>query len=262
MQERYFPRFFSIFERFNRWLNNRSLSKIASLIICESNFVKSDINFFLSIDEDKIKIVQSPPPKIFLNYKFKIDKFDEVRKKYNLPSKYIFYPAQCWPHKNHIRLLEAFKIVTTYHNDINLVLVGSQQNNYNNLINKVNQYDLAKKVKHLGYIDYEDLAYIYKMSQMLVMPTLFESISIPIYEAFALKVPVCSSDVVALPEQVGSAGIIFKANDTLDMADKMMMYLNDETLRRKKAQKGFEKVSDFDHLRCLYNFQDIFDDLF
>ena len=46
------------------------------------------------------------------------------------------------------------------------------------------------------------------MSIMLVMPTLFESVSIPIYESFFLKVPVCASNVVALTEQVGGAGIL------------------------------------------------------
>ena len=40
------------------------------------------------------------------------------------------------------------------------------------------------------------------------MPSLFESISLPIYEAFSLKIPVCCSNVVALPEQVGEAGLL------------------------------------------------------
>ena len=85
------------------------------------------------------------------------------------------------------------------------------------------------------------------MSQFLVMPTLFESVSIPIYEAFALGVAVCSSDVVALPEQVGDAGLIFNPHDIEDMASKMMMYLEDENLRLEKAKLGFGKVSEFNH---------------
>ena len=52
-------------------------------------------------------------------------------------------------------------------------------------------------------ISYEELLYVYKMSIMLVMPTLFESVSIQIYELLFLKVPVCASNVVALTEQVG-----------------------------------------------------------
>ena len=79
------------------------------------------------------------------------------------------------------------------------------------------------------------------------MPTLFESVSIPIYEAFALEVAVCNSNVVALPEQVGSAGLVFDPHNIDDMAEKMMMYLGDVNLREKKTKLGFEKINGFNH---------------
>ena len=85
------------------------------------------------------------------------------------------------------------------------------------------------------------------MSKFLVMLTLFESVSIPIYEAFALEVAVCSSNTVALPEQVGNAGIIFNPNDESEIANKMIMYLNDNNLRNEKAKLGLERVKDFNH---------------
>lgn len=53
------------------------------------------------------------------------------------------------------------------------------------------------------------------------MPTLFESVSLPIWESFYLGVPVVSSDVCALPEQVGDAGLLFDPNNVEDMAEKI-----------------------------------------
>jgi glycosyltransferase involved in cell wall biosynthesis len=247
MQERYYPEFFSRYENIVRWLNNRTLAKSADKIICESNFVKNDIIKFTGVDGNKINIIQSPPPEEFLNYKFKTEQFQVVKEKYNLPKKYIFYPAQCWFHKNHIKLVEAFEIVTKKYDDIYLILTGSQQNNYNNLMIRIDELNLNDKIKHLGYIDYEDLPYMYKMSQFLVMPTLFESVSIPIYEAFALNVAVCSSNVVALPEQIGDAGLIFDPHNINDIAEKMMMYLGNESLRKEKARLGYERVNGFNH---------------
>ena len=247
MQERYYPKFFSVKERIRRWLSTRTLSRSATRIICESDFVKNDIMKFTGADGDKISVIQSPPPENFLNYKFESEHFEKVKAKYDLPEKFIFYPAQCWFHKNHIRLVEAFEIVSKKYDNVYLILTGSQQNNYNNLMVRINELNLNDKVKHLGYIDYEDLPYFYKMSQFLVMPTLFESVSIPIYEAFALEVAVCSSNVVALPEQVGDAGLIFDPNNINDMAEKMMMYLSNEGLRKEKARLGFERVRGFNH---------------
>ena len=247
MQERYYPENFSKQDNIIRWIVNRALAKSAKKIICESSFVKNDIVKFIGINETKIDIIQSPPPEIFLNYKFEEKQFNIVREKYNLPENFVFYPAQCWFHKNHIKLVEAFKIVSKQIVDINLILTGSQKNNYNNLMQRINKLNLKNKVKHLGYVDYEDLPYIYKMSKFLVMPTLFESVSIPIYEAFALEVAVCSSNTVALPEQVGDAGILFNPNDEGDIAHKMTMYLNDNSLRNDKAKLGLERVKDFNH---------------
>lgn len=247
MQERYYPEFFSRYERFIRWLNNRTLATSANKIISESEYVKNDIVKFTGVNGDKVNVIQSPPPEEFLNYKFDEAQVEKVREKYNLPPKYIFYPAQCWFHKNHIKLVEAFDIVRNEIDDVYLILTGSQQNNYNNLMQRINELALNTKVKHLGYIDYEDLPYLYKMSQMLVMPTLFESVSIPIYEAFSLRVPVCSSNVVALPEQVGDAGIIFNPNDVNDIAEKILIYLNDTKFAKDKAELGMKRVVDFDH---------------
>jgi len=247
MQERYYPEFFSRYERFSRWLNNRTLARSADKIICESNFVKNDIIKYTGANANKISSIQSPPPKHFLNYKLEGEQFGKVNEKYDLPEKFIFYPAQCWFHKNHIKLLEAFKIVSKKYNDVYLILTGSQQNNFNNLMARINELELEGRVKHLGYIDYEDLPYFYKMSQFLVMPTLFESVSIPIYEAFTLEVAVCSSNVVALPEQVGGAGLIFDPYNIGDIAEKMMIYLSDVGLKNEKARLGFERVNGFNH---------------
>ena len=247
MQEKYYPNFFPKFERLIRWLNNRALANTAIEILCESTFVESDIVRFLGVDRARINVIQSPPPKSLLGYKSDALKFKAVQQKYNLPDKYIFYPAQCWFHKNHIRLVEAFDIVRKQVDDVELVLTGSQQDNYCNLVSKIEHLGLTDKVTHLGYVDYEDLPYLYKMSHFLVMPTLFESVSLPIYEAFSLKVPVCCSNVVGLPEQVGDAALIFDPHNVNDIAEKMLMYLENNLLCQNKANKGFIRVDNFSH---------------
>lgn len=248
MQEKYYPHAFTWTERFKRELRNRALTKAAQAVICESNYVKNDIVNFVGDYGDKIAVIQSPPPDFLLRYEAKPDNFAAVRAKYGLPERYIFYPAQCWFHKNHIQLVEAFNlIVKETDEDVALILSGSQQDNYPKLVAKIQELGLEHRIKHLGYIDYEDIPYLYKMARMLVMPTLFESVSIPIYEAFALGVPVCCSNVVALPEQVGDAALIFNPNDPVDMSQKMLQLLRDEALAAELAVRGQQRVSSFDH---------------
>jgi hypothetical protein len=247
MQERYYPHFFTLRDKVIRWLNNRALSKSADKILCESKFVKGDIVKFLGVDPSIVHVVQSPPPKCFNSNSTDENLYDTIKKKYHLPEEYIFYPAQFWPHKNHIKLLEAFSIVQKEFENLKLVFTGSKQNNFQSVDNKIKELQLQNNVIYLGYIDYSDLPFLYKMSKFLVMPTLFESISIPIYEAFSLKVAVCYSDVVALPEQVGEAGLLFDPNNEKDIAKKMTMYLSNNKLLTEKAELGYLKINSFDY---------------
>lgn len=129
-----------------------------------------------------------------------------------------------------------------YNLGIHLILVGSKQNNFENVMKTIKELKLENRVKYLGYVPEEDMPYLYKLATALVMPTLFESVSMPIWEAFYLGVPVVSSNVCALPEQVGDAGLLFDPNNPIDMAEKIYMIWTDKELRKKLVKKGEERV--------------------
>ena len=247
LQEYYFPEFFSFQERIVRFVTTRFLSRKAEKIICESNYVKSDIIKFLKIDDEKIVVLPAPPPANVMNIKITEEQKLTVKQKYNLPVNYIFYPAAFWQHKNHINLIEAFKILTEKHPDLNLVLSGSKQKNYSAVLNKIDELKIKDKIFLPGYVDYEDLPYLYALSKMLVMPSLFESISIPILEAFALKVPVCASNILAIPEQVGDAAFLFNPEDKEEMARQIDVLLCDDKLRNEIGEKGYNRLKQFSH---------------
>ncbi len=253
IQEAYYPEYFSFQLRIMRFIVNRFLCKNAKKIICESNYVRQDIEKHLKINKDKIIVIPAPPPIQLLNIIIDEKEKSIIKGKYNLPDNYIFYPASFWPHKNHIKLIEAFNVVLKRNKNIYLVLSGAKQNNYFNVINHINKMNLDKKIILIGYIDYKDLPYLYSMSQVMVMPSLFESISIPIYEAFALKVPVCASNVVAIPEQVGDAGVLFNPNDKKDIADKLCQLLEDNDLQQILKLKGIERIKGYSHLEYTSN---------
>jgi len=244
-QQEYYPNFFTLKERISRKIVYRTGQK-ASLVICESDFVKRDIMKFLNVSEQKIKVISSPPPSYLQKIEIIIDKLKEIKDKYNLPERYIFYPAQFWFHKNHIKLLEALSLLRNKYNTIvPLILVGSKKNNFNNVMKAINKLNLERQVKYLGYVPDEEMPYLYKLSTALVMPTLFESVSMPIWEAFYLGCTVVSSNVCALPEQVGDAGLLFDPNNVENMAERIYKIWTDKNLRQELIQKGYERVKDF-----------------
>jgi len=241
-QQKYYPEFFTLKERIIRDIEYRT-GKKANLVICESEYVKNDIMKFLRIPESRVKIIPTLPPTYLLNIEIKRQRLKEIKDKYGLPNSYLFYPAQFWYHKNHIKLLESLAFIKERDKEvIPLVLVGSKKNNFDNVMNKIKELRLENEVRYLGYAPNEDMPYLYNLSTALVMPTLFESVSMPIWEAFYLGVPVVSSNVCALPEQVEDAGLLFDPDDIEDMAEKIYRIWIDENLRKMLIQKGYERV--------------------
>jgi glycosyltransferase involved in cell wall biosynthesis len=165
-----------------------------------------------------------------------------VRTRLSLPEQYLLYPAQFFPHKNHLRLVEAFGQVAQRNAHIHLVLTGTRRFEYDNVMARAAQLGLGQRIRHVGQLDVEDLALVYKLAHIVVIPTLFESISIPIYEAWMMGVPVCASNVVALPEQLGDAGVLFDPLSVEDIADKISTVLNDAELRSTLVARGKRRV--------------------
>jgi glycosyltransferase involved in cell wall biosynthesis len=155
-----------------------------------------------------------------------------------LPEKFLFYPAQFWAHKNHLRLIEAFRDVVSEVPDLSLVLTGRKRDGYESVMSAVEKYGLSKRVNFLGYAEQDDLQSIYRLAIALVMPSLFESVSIPIYEAFQVGTPVAASNIHAIPEQVGDAGVLFEPKSVSSIKDAILRLVRDPEGARLLGEKA------------------------
>lgn len=258
LQHKYYPKFFAIEERLTRDFVYENVAKNAFFVICESNFVKKDIIKFLNIPESKILVITSPPPQYLAKSNINTEKLRDIKVKYNLPDKFMFYPANFWNHKNHMNLIKSIGILKNeYKEKIFLILVGSKKDNFENTSNTAKALNLEDQVRWLGYIPEDDMPYLYKLSTALVMPSFFESVSMPIWEAFFLGCPVVSSNVCALPEQVGNAGLLFNPNIVEDIAEKIFNIWTDATLREELIQKGFDRVKDLNSENYAKNWENV-----
>jgi glycosyltransferase involved in cell wall biosynthesis len=75
------------------------------------------------------------------------------------------------------------------------------------------------------------------------MPSLFESVSIPIYEAFQAGTPVAASAILAIPEQVGDAGLLFDPFSISSIADSILKLHSDPVLAGRLGMRGREKMA-------------------
>jgi glycosyltransferase involved in cell wall biosynthesis len=79
-----------------------------------------------------------------------------------------------------------------------------------------------------------------------VMPSLFESDSSPIYEAWLEGTPIVCSNVTSLPVQVMDAAILFDPYDPESIANAMRRVATDSSLRHDLTAYGYLRVKDYD----------------
>ena len=241
LQEVHFPENFSRAQRLWRYQLHSSLLKRASRVICESGHVKSDIVRLFGTDEQRVAVIPAPPQRQYLT-ELSDDALRAARLRLRLPDKFVLYPAHYWPHKNHLRLVEAFRRVVNDAPDLKLVLTGKKIDDYQKVVSAIDQAQLGDQVIHLGFIDRDALQVVYQLATALVMPSLFESVSIPIYEAFQLGTPVAASNVVALPEQVGDAGLLFDPTSVDAISDAILRLVRDPDFASRLGQRGRERM--------------------
>lgn len=215
--------------------------------VVDSNGGKKDLINFYNIDEHKIKIIPYCPSLLVSNYK-NLDEsaIKDVIRKYNLPDKFIFYPAQFWEHKNHLRLIKAIDFLkNNFRETIPLVLVGSKREAYPKIIRLIDKLNLKSDVTHIGFVSQSELVALYKASKMLVYPSLIGHTNIPPLEAMMLGTPVVCSNIFSMPEQVGDAGLLFDPFNIEDIADKIYKVWTNEPLRSELSKLGYERAKNF-----------------
>jgi glycosyltransferase involved in cell wall biosynthesis len=243
VQENHYTENFFWWQRVWRHQVHTQLLARAARIICESRFVKADIIRFFCVPERQIAVMPAPPLRRPFLADTSSDRLQAVRVRLQLPEKFLFYPAQFWVHKNHLRLIEAFAEAVIEVPDLKLVLTGKKRDEYDVVMRAIGKFGLSDKVCHLGYVAQEDLQAIYQLATALIMPSLFESVSIPIYEAFQAGTPVMASDILAIPEQVGDAGLLFDPTSVASIKQAILTMTDDPVAARRLGKRGQDRMA-------------------
>ncbi|MBT8393057.1 MAG: glycosyltransferase family 4 protein, partial [Ignavibacteria bacterium] len=190
LQEYHFPHYFSFKERLGRKIKNRMSINDSDHIIVSFNHVKNDIIKSFMIEEKKVSVCPPPFAESWFLQKNETD-WSSLAKKYELEKKYLLYPAATWKHKNHSKLLEAFKEIIDDGLDYELVCTGNKTEFFDKVIRKwIKELNLSNTVHFLGIVPEEDLIGLYKNTSLVVIPTLYEAGSGPLYEAMRYQAPV------------------------------------------------------------------------
>lgn len=241
-----FPKHFPVGIRgtFNLLLQKQALKK-TDFIICDSKTSKDDVAEKLSYPKEKIKVIYLAPSEIFKEEKNK-EKLNRVAAKYSLPKEFVLYVGDVNWNKNLKSLLEAVKI-----SKVDLVLVGKSLKDLNIPQSKaieeiITGCDLTKTVHRLGFVEEEDLAAIYNLASLTVLPSHYEGFGLPVLESMACGTPVVCSNVASLSEISGDAAIFCDPNNPEDVSKQISYILKMSPKEQQNlSQKSIKHASAF-----------------
>ncbi len=206
----------------------------ASYVITGNETGKKEILENYNISDNKIRIVPFP----ITSY----SRGEEIKPSINLDKPYFFYPAQLWPHKNHIRIIEAMGILKRRGVDCRFVFTGSDKGIRDYLEARVKDLSIEDNIIFAGFVSNEEMNYLYNHAEALVFASLLGPNNLPPIEACYHDCPVIISDIPGHREQMSGAAIYFNPLSAEDLADKMEQILDKEDEIKAELKVGRESV--------------------
>ncbi len=226
--------------------------KRAKKIITVSNASKKDIvTNYKKIKEDKIRVVHNG----FDNEKYKLIKDQEgikiVLNKYGIDFPFFLYVGRLERKKNIYRLIEAFAIFKENNPCLEkLVLVGSAGFGYDEIKYMIEEFGIENEVIILGWVEENDLPFIFNKALCFIFPSFFEGFGIPVLQSMACGTPVIASNIDALHEVAGDCALFFNHLSSNDLSLKMKQIFNDKDLRELLIEKSLIRSKLFSWEKC------------
>ena len=222
LQHRHYPEFFEPAEWQRRDHLYREGCEQAALVVTATSWTKRDIMEQYGIPTERFAVIPRGP---WLTPTVPGPRdVEKVRKQYGLPARFAFYPAMSFPHKNHLRLFEALAILRDRHHiTLPMVCTGRQYEPYwPEVVAGVARYKLEGQVFLLASVPADTLAAIFKSASLLVFPSLFEGLGLPVIEALEYELPVVTSTATCLPEVAGEAALYFDGTNVQSIVNALL----------------------------------------
>ena len=228
-------------------------------ILTVSEASKRDILHFFNVAPEKIVVVYNAIDEHFWVTPPEED-VARVRERYQLNHKFVLYVGNIKPHKNLVRIIEAFDELrrSDVDEDLKLLIIGDEISKLPALRRAVHQHKLHKQVRFLGYQSDATLAILYRLASVFVFPSLYEGFGLPPLEAMASGTPVVTSNVSSLPEVTGDAAVLVDPYDVDAIADGMRRVLADPLLAADMRRRGFERAREFSWERSVARTREVY----
>lgn len=257
-QELHFPEYFSAAQRAIRAMHRWETIDQARKIIVSYAHVKEDLLKYYCLPPEKIHVC----PIAFRSISWREPTSAAARtyeEKYRSWQPFLLYPAQTWPHKNHRLLFQALrKLRRDYKLNTRLICPG-HPNDYRAEINaQVEELELRDAVLFTGEVPEDELAWLYRHTASVVVPTIYEAGSFPLMEAMSQAAPVICSDVTSLPETIGDRRFVFNPYDAEALSELIFQMLTSVSFRQENVDNSVRQAERLSRVNAAAHFYEAY----
>ena len=223
----------------------------AARIFAVSNFTRSEIEKLFDIPLTHIEVVYNAIDERFLRGHASAADLEMIAQRYQVTYPFLLYAGRISPHKNVVRMIEAFSALKTElakdeaYPDLKLIIIGDDLSGNPDLRRTVVRSGVQNDVRFLGFIPIEVLRIFYDEAKVFVFPSLYEGFGLPPLEAMAHGTPVVTSNVSSLPEVVGNAAVLVNPENVFEIMRALHRVLMDKSLRDRMKERGYQQAMRF-----------------
>jgi glycosyltransferase involved in cell wall biosynthesis len=231
-------------------LTRRALGK-AARVLAVSQFTKSEIEKLFAIPGERIEVLYNAIDERFLRGHASPSDRELIAQRYLVNYPFLLYAGAIRPHKNVVRIIEAFSALKTElekeHQmpDLKLIIIGDDLSSHPDLRRTVIRSGVQNDVRFLGFVPIEVLRIFYDVAQVFVFPSLYEGFGLPPLEAMAHGTPVVTSNTSSLPEVAGNAAVLVNPENVFEIRRALQKALLDSALRERMKERGYEQAQRF-----------------
>ncbi len=228
----------------------RALRK-AARVLAVSQFTKSEITKTFGIPDDRIEVVYNAIDERFLRGHASQSDRDLIAERYQVTYPFLLYAGAIRPHKNVVRIIEAFSALKTELEkeqqllDLKLIIIGDDLSGHPGLRRTVVRSGVQNDVRFLGFVPIEVLRIFYDVAKAFVFPSLYEGFGLPPLEAMAHGTPVITSNTSSLPEVAGNAALLVNPENVFEIQRAVQKALLDPALRSRMKERGYAQAQRF-----------------
>ncbi len=247
----------------SRELANDWFLRRATAVVTGTQAGREELERFYQLQPESIRILPHPTPRFAMQKQAPREAAARVLRRLGIRGDYLLYPAQFWPHKNHVNLLHAVELLRSRHGlDFELALVGSDKGSRQHVESVARKLGIASEVHFLGFVAREDLVALYQSAVALTYVSWCGPENLPPLEAFALDCPVVATRIPGAEEQMGSAALLVDPSNPEDIANGIANVYRDQELRSKLISAGSARARKWtarDYVRGVFSILDEFE---